>query len=359
MKNKVLSAIIATLMITSFALAGCGKNENGSLNGNKTPTGDNTIKVERPIETPSEPLIADAVRPGQEYELSRSMSFLSSDLGGSTLSEEGVSVTLTATVLPEDAADKSVDWYVQWADDATLKANDVTEYVSVAPTSDGSATATVTCWQAFGTDSIYIRVVTRDGGFEDRCEVSFVGVPTSMTIETTLEKKSETNSRGYTYEYYEIGTGRVVEMTVTLNNAFGYVSETYYENITYSLSGPQIEVADEAYTTDGDSNTTCELQNQTYISVTDIASSILTATYEEKTLTVTGVQLIENYYERYATGVRAYTYFKKFQSYVYADEFKGIEIDFLISGLGLSGAVRVKIVTGVSSVALSSTGLLF
>lgn len=359
MKNKVLNAIIATAMTMSVVLAGCGKKGNGSLNVNKTPTGDNSIKVERPIETPTAPIIEDAVRPGKEYAFSRSISFLSSDLGASLLSDEGVSVTLTATVLPEDAADKSVDWYVQWADDATLKNNPVTDYVTVEPTSDGSTTATVTCRKAFATDSIYIKVVTRDGGFEDRCEVSFVGIPTSMTITTSLPKKTETEGT-MPWEYYEIGSDETVEMTVKLNNAFGYVSDIYYEKLTCTPGGPIIRVADEVYTTDGNGETTCEKQNETTISATSIASSVLSVSYADKTLTFTGVKPLENYYERHAYGARGYTYFKKFQGYTSAGEFRGIAVQLYIGeGLGLYARVNVKVVTGVSGVTLSSTGLLF
>ena len=72
-------------------------------------------------------------------------------------------VTLTATVLPETATDKTVDWEVafvnpssEWASGKT-----VTDYVTVTPSSDGSTTATVQCLEDFG-EQIVVTVTSRD-----------------------------------------------------------------------------------------------------------------------------------------------------------------------------------------------------
>lgn len=72
-------------------------------------------------------------------------------------------VTLTATVLPETATDKTVDWAVafvnpssEWASGKT-----VTDYVTVTPSSDGSTTATVQCLEDFGAQ-IVVTATSRD-----------------------------------------------------------------------------------------------------------------------------------------------------------------------------------------------------
>ena len=72
-------------------------------------------------------------------------------------------VTLSATVLPETATDKTVDWAVafvnpssEWASGKT-----VTDYVTVTPSSDGAATATVQCLEDFG-EQIVVTVTSRD-----------------------------------------------------------------------------------------------------------------------------------------------------------------------------------------------------
>ena len=71
--------------------------------------------------------------------------------------------TLTATITPDNADDKAVDWSVafvnpesEWATGKT-----VTDYVTLTPTSDGALTANVECLQAFG-EQISVTVTSRD-----------------------------------------------------------------------------------------------------------------------------------------------------------------------------------------------------
>ena len=70
--------------------------------------------------------------------------------------------TLTATITPSNAADKTVDWAVAWVNASSSWANGktVTDYVTVTPTSDGALTATVECLQAFG-EQIKVTVTSR------------------------------------------------------------------------------------------------------------------------------------------------------------------------------------------------------
>lgn len=99
---------------------------------------------------------------------------------------------LTATVMPENATDKTVDWTVDWTAPPhsgtnihSVAARDisytieggqqhsggstqgnttevpVTDYVTVTPTSDGALTANVECFKAFGT-KIKVTVTSRD-----------------------------------------------------------------------------------------------------------------------------------------------------------------------------------------------------
>ena len=99
-------------------------------------------------------------------------------------------VTLTATVEPKNATNQEVDWSVQWSENAALKNNAVTDYVTVTPISDGNRTAKVTLKRAFGSDTILIIVTTRDGGFTAQCSATFKGAPirvTGVTLDDTLE----------------------------------------------------------------------------------------------------------------------------------------------------------------------------
>ena len=71
--------------------------------------------------------------------------------------------TLTATVLPADAANKAIDWSVSFTDagDEWATGKTVTDYVTVTPTSDGALTATVENIAAFG-EQITVKATSRD-----------------------------------------------------------------------------------------------------------------------------------------------------------------------------------------------------
>ena len=94
------------------------------------------------------------------------------------------SVTLTATVKPNDATNKAVDWSIafvnpssEWATGKT-----VTDYVTVTPQSDGSTTATVQCLQPFG-EQIKVVVTSRSNTkAKAECSVDFVKRAIGLSI---------------------------------------------------------------------------------------------------------------------------------------------------------------------------------
>lgn len=71
--------------------------------------------------------------------------------------------TLTATVLPENASNKAVDWAVSFVNPSSAWATGktVTDYVTVTPTADGALTANVECLQAFD-EQIKVTVTSRN-----------------------------------------------------------------------------------------------------------------------------------------------------------------------------------------------------
>lgn len=89
---------------------------------------------------------------------SNGVRLMSAKLAPADYAENGISpqaesaYTLTATVTPATADNKLIDWSVSWvnADSDFAAGKNVTDYVTVTPQSNGSATATVQCKQAFG-----------------------------------------------------------------------------------------------------------------------------------------------------------------------------------------------------------------
>lgn len=70
---------------------------------------------------------------------------------------------LTATITPESATNKAVDWSVAFVNPASEWATGktVTDYVTVTPTADGALTANVECKKAFG-EQIKVTVTSRN-----------------------------------------------------------------------------------------------------------------------------------------------------------------------------------------------------
>ena len=83
------------------------------------------------------------------------------EYGVSALAE--TAYTLTATITPENASNKAVDWSVEFVDAGAEWATGktVTDYVTVTPTSDGALTATVENLKDFGAQ-IRVKATSRD-----------------------------------------------------------------------------------------------------------------------------------------------------------------------------------------------------
>ena len=90
----------------------------------------------------------------------KAMSFSSKTLAAALAKGQEISVKIKAIISPYDAANQLVDYSIEWGNAPTHGAEAVTDYVTVAPDSDGSLTATVSCRQAFGDDKIIITVTT-------------------------------------------------------------------------------------------------------------------------------------------------------------------------------------------------------
>ena len=100
---------------------------------------------------------------------SHGMKLMSTRIAPEDYDEYGISpmaetaYQLTATITPENATNKAVDWTIafvnpssEWATGKT-----VTDYATVTPTSDGALTANVECVKDFG-EQVRVTVISRD-----------------------------------------------------------------------------------------------------------------------------------------------------------------------------------------------------
>lgn len=100
---------------------------------------------------------------------SHGMKLMSTRIAPEDYDEYGISpmaetaYLLTATITPENATNKAVDWTIAFvnAESEWATGKTVTDYVTVTPTADGALTANVECLQAFG-EQVRVTVTSRD-----------------------------------------------------------------------------------------------------------------------------------------------------------------------------------------------------
>lgn len=252
--------------------------------------------------------------------------------------DNSVSKTLTATILPATAANKAVNWSVEW-DDNTNPAN-VTEYVTVTPSSDGSTTATVTCYKAF-TGSVIVTATTRENGYSASCVVTFVGLPTDIAISGSITP---------TAGEYKVGIGDTYTFDVSLANPFNAVG-SQFNNISCSVSGVGSMILGymEHYNTSG--NDKWYDSSDKTVTLDSLKENFISISYSAGKLSITTIKSIESYYAsvKRMDGGRTRAYTDKFRSYVDDCYFK-VKITESTSGLSKEIIIRFddKVVTGIN-----------
>lgn len=97
----------------------------------------------------------------------------------STLNEDGQTVQqITATVTPSDALNAIVDWSIAWGETqgswGSGAQGDISDYLTITPTSDGALTADVECLAPFGTQAIITANIRGHEEISDTCTVDYV-----------------------------------------------------------------------------------------------------------------------------------------------------------------------------------------
>ena len=250
--------------------------------------------------------------------------------------DNSVSKTIVATVLPATAANKQVDWSVEWGDEEAE--GDVSQYVTVTPDSDGSTNATVTCKQAF-TGTILVIATTRESGYQASCILTFVGIPTDIIVSGSVSP---------TGGAYKLGIGQDYVFDVALTNPFDSVGEQFndFDCRVYGVGSvvlgylERISGVEKWYDT---SNKTVTLDS--------LKDNFISASYADGQLTVTTKKSIESYYSRMqkGDGGRTTFYWDKFRSYA-DDCYFTVRIEEKTSGICKDLEIRFDdtIVTGVN-----------
>ena len=150
MKKKILASIlaVATMATCVFSAVACNK---------ETPKDEVASSVQEEMKDSGDFEVEDVTpTPGMRLNVVKAPVYNAD--GTMAVAED--SYELTATVYPEDAADKTVTYTATWsnASSAWASGKNVNDYVSVTQTTS-SLTATVTCKQAFG-EAIIVTVTS-------------------------------------------------------------------------------------------------------------------------------------------------------------------------------------------------------
>lgn len=270
---------------------------------------------------------------------------LSMNAAAVTAANGSVSKTLTAYVYPEDAKNKAVDWTIEWLD--TEETRDISDYLTLVPDSDGSATAQLTCLQAFDGEAL-VTVTSREGAFFDTCRVLFVGNPSSVNVSCdALSLKS-----GSFGTYYEIGAGNSYTFDITPDNVFGTVGAEC--NYTFEVNGHgSFKTQTQYYYTVNDGKTWEEGTEQT-VNIADVTTvskyepSVFDWSVSGNKLTVNVNCTLESYYTSSVRNGNMITYENKFREYTDDNWYYEVIVTETNSGVSTSFKVRpVKTVTNV------------
>ena len=189
--GKVCATLLAILLVFGAA-AGIGRAITGTwdIRDWGKPKTEQT-QPETPDNGEDKPAIdenGNELASGTTHAMPARMTFRTAKLLAATPAVQSASaydsVTLNATVKPDSAADKTVDWSVAWVNASSEWANGktVTDYVTVTPQSDGSTTATVQCLQPFG-EQIRVTVVSRmNTNATASCTVDFAARPIVFNV---------------------------------------------------------------------------------------------------------------------------------------------------------------------------------
>lgn len=156
-KNTGVKALCSVLIILLIATISIAIPSKGFTDWSKFK--HNKPQVEQP-DTPGE-----EQKPGTDdvviEQIEASGILLSAAIASAD--ETGVTQRFTATITPSDATNQQVNWSVAFKNAGSEWANgkNISDYVTVTPTSDGSLYADVTCKAAFG-EQIILTVTSRD-----------------------------------------------------------------------------------------------------------------------------------------------------------------------------------------------------
>jgi len=282
-----------------------------------------------------------------------------------------ISKTITATVMPADAPNKLVDWSVAWIDETPLASKNISDYIKITPKSDGSNEATVTCYKGFEGSQAVITVTTRAGGYKASCQVNYLGIPESMTV--NMGGLTSAKDSAWGVDMYTLSSGQQYTLDIGLDNTLHAVGSTF-DNYTLSVEahggvnyGIYVLNSDGTVATTKTSTATMnaysggetlDTSGRVYASIQcgNTFATLFLAKAENGKLVVscptcpTAIQA--NFYSRSGNAVYKYDSYKDDKCLYYTLTIK-------VNGSNVTKTINFKSVASVTGVSLSSSSLNF
>ena len=176
MKKRILAFILCILTVfTCVIITSCSPEDKTDNSSTGTEEKDDGYKVV-PVDNVPDVATMDgtAMVSNVSYKMARSGMVFATPTAYSRTAGEGI--TLQATVEPSFATKTAVDWSVSFAnpESAWATGKNVTDYVTITPTSDGSLTANLVCVQPFG-EQIIVKVMSRENAeISDTCPLEYM-----------------------------------------------------------------------------------------------------------------------------------------------------------------------------------------
>ena len=147
-----------------------------------------------------------------------------------------VTANLIATITPNNAANKKVDWSAafrnpesEWASGKTLS-----DYIGVTPAADGSLMASVACYQAFG-EQVILTVTSRENAEATAsCTIDYKQQLVSYELSVTQEGKtpSVNNAKKTGTLYADFASDKPIAINYAYNKSAPYTIELQDSEIT-------------------------------------------------------------------------------------------------------------------------------
>ena len=140
---------------------------------------------------------------------------------------------VTATITPSMVIDKYVTWSLAWDQNAALKNQDISDYMTITQEIEGDLTAQLNCYQSFKGSKIVLTCTTRQGSKRATAEVVFQGAPSEMVI-LSPSGASQTDLGRDTVDLLFVGNTYYLDFE--LDNMFHDVG-TGFGNYSVTVSG--------------------------------------------------------------------------------------------------------------------------